>query len=201
MKNKTRYLFSIMLFLLLSNCWYLSPEFRKLQKAEIFFVSEDKETVFLDGVVNSSALEKIKAILSNHPNIKTLNIINCEGSIDDEVNLKLGQYIYAKGLRTHLMDNGIIASGGTDLFLAGNQRTKGTNTQIGVHSWRGIFKKATDFPAGHKHHIPYIDYYMSVGFSKAEAETFYYFTINSAPPEDMYFMTDDEIEKYGFLKN
>ena len=69
-------------------------------------------------------------------------------------------------------------------------------TQIGVHSWSGLIKQATDFPVGHKYHQPYISYYISVGFSKADSEKFYYFTINSAPSDSVHYMTDEEITEY-----
>ncbi|MDG2195217.1 MAG: hypothetical protein P8K77_10315 [Polaribacter sp.] len=80
------------------------------------------------------------------------------------------------------MDNGEIASGGVDFFIAGIQRTKGSNIKIGVHSWAGDNETATDFPVGHANHLPYINYYISVGFTKQQVESFYYFTINAPLP-------------------
>lgn len=97
------------------------------------------------------------------------------------------------------MENGLIASGGVDFFLAGIQRTKGTNTKIGVHSWSDGNKDATAFPVGHANHLPYINYYVSVGFTQQEAEDFYYFTINAAPAEGIHWVTDAEISKYKIL--
>ncbi len=102
-------------------------------------------------------------------------------------------------MHIHLMDNGTIASGGVDLFLAGVKRTKGKNCQIGVHSWGGSGETATDFPVGHEYHLPYINYYVEIGFSQQEAEDFYYFTIYSAPEKSIHWMTDEEIEKYNLI--
>jgi hypothetical protein len=59
---------------------------------------------------------------------------------------------------------------------------------------------ATDFPKGHKNHLPYIRYYTNVGFTQEQAETFYYFTINAASAESMHWMTKEEIKKYHILK-
>ena len=41
---------------------------------------------------------------------------------------------------------------------------------------------------------------MEMGFSQADAEAFYYFTINAAPAADVHWMTDGEIEQYQLLK-
>ncbi len=192
----------IALSIILLGCGtFQSEEIEQLENAEIFSVSETKETIELDGVINSSAYDKFKALAEANPHIKAIEIITCEGSINDDVNLKLSKYIYDKGFNIHLKDNGLIASGGTDLFLSGRRRTKGHNTKIGVHSWAGDDQTATDFPKGHKYHQPYIDYYVSVGFTSDQAEDFYYFTINSAPAESIHWMTDDEISKYTILKN
>lgn len=43
----------------------------------------------------------------------------------------------------HLVDNGVIASGGTDFFLAGTTRRIGDDTKIGVHSWSDDSNEAT----------------------------------------------------------
>jgi len=94
----------------------------------------------------------------------------------------------------------VIASGAVDLFLAGTTRTRAAGSKIGVHSWSdGGSKEATDFPVGHANHQPYIDYYKEMGFSQADAEAFYYFTINTAKASDIHWMTDEEIEQYKLL--
>ncbi len=165
----------------------------------VFRVLDDRTTVEMDGEVGRSTFKKFNRLLSHYPNITQLNIKNCDGSDDDDVNIQLAQKVHQMGINTHLMDNGIIASGGTDLFLAGIKRTKGKNTIIGVHSWGGDDIKATDFPVGDENHKFYIDYYVSIGFTQQQAEDFYYFTINSAPADDMHDMTEEEIVKYKLI--
>ena len=98
------------------------------------------------------------------------------------------------------MDNGSIASGGVDFFLAGTKRTKGSNTQIGVHSWSDGTNTAIDYVVGHANHFPYINYYKNIGFSQEDAESFYYFTISSATAKSIHWMTESEILKYNILK-
>jgi len=107
---------------LFSSC---SKEISKLEKETIFTISEDQQSIVLDGVVNSSALEKFKALSESYPQVKTLEIVSCEGSINDRVNLELGEFVHINEFSTHLNENGLVASGGTDLFLAGITRTKG----------------------------------------------------------------------------
>ncbi len=86
------------------------------------------------------------------------------------------------------LDNGEIASGGVDLFLASVKRTIGKNVKIGVHSWDEDGSQATDYPRESKEHQKY-----------KEAEDFYYFTINSATAEGIHYMTEEEMNKYKAL--
>ncbi len=165
----------------------------------IFTVLDDNKTVEMDGDIRTQTLDNFEQLQVNYPNIKTINIKDCGGSLDDETNLKLALKIHQSGINTHLMDNAEIASGGVDFFLAGIKRTRGTKTKIGVHSWGGDGENATDYPVGHKYHLPYIEYYQAVGFSQKQAEDFYYFTINSASAEGIHWMTDAEIEKYRLV--
>lgn len=169
------------------------------EKAGIFTVQKDGITVVMDGIIGSNSLVNFSKLLAKYPNISTINIKNCDGSVDDETNLKLSKLVFDKKINTHIMDNGTIASGGTDFFLAGMKRSKGKNTRIGVHSWAGENEVATDFPKGHANHQPYISYYESVGMTRQQAEDFYYFTINAATAEGMHWMTSVEIAKYKLL--
>lgn len=194
-------IFSITLFsFFLTSCASLSnKEIRELEKAEIFSISNDKNTIVLNGIINSSALDKFKSLAEENQKIKRIEIMNCDGSINDEVNLKLAKYIFDNTYDIHLLDNGLIASGGTDLFLAGHKRSKGFNTRIGVHSWAGDKETATDFPIGHVNHLPYIKYYVSIGHTQQQAEDFYYFTINAAPANSIHWMTEEEITQYNLI--
>jgi hypothetical protein len=165
----------------------------------IFKVLADDVTVEMNGTISSSSLTNFNSLDATFPNVNKINIKNCDGSSDDEVNLQLSAKVYQKGINIHLMDNGEIASGGVDFFIAGIQRTKGTDTEIGVHSWAGDSSTATDFPVGHPNHLPYINYYISVGFTQQQAEDFYYFTINAAPANSIHWMTEAEIAQYNLI--
>jgi hypothetical protein len=158
----------------------------------------------MNGVINSKSLKNFNNIYSAYPNIKNINIKTCEGSMDDETNLLLSAKVHELKINIHLMDNGLIASGGVDFFLAGIKRTMGSNTKIGVHSWAGSNDDGKEvtakyFPVGHQFHLPYINYYKNVGFTQKDAEAFYYFTINAAKAESIHWMTIEVIIKYKLL--
>ncbi|MFK7936242.1 MAG: hypothetical protein AB8G22_22195, partial [Saprospiraceae bacterium] len=160
----------------------------------------DDNTVEMDGEISSSTLEDFEDLMKDYPEIDQIIMKEVPGSSNDEVNLLVSQKVHDNNIATHLADDGLIASGGVDFFLAGTTRTKGSNTMIGVHSWSDGTSEAADFPRGNAEHQPYIDYYISVGFSQTAAEEFYYFTINAAPAASIYYMTEAEIEQYGVLK-
>ncbi len=168
----------------------------------IFTVLSGDTTIEMNGVIGSTSLNDFNTLFTAFPDINLITIKMCDGSEDDDTNLVLSARVHQLNISTHLMNDGLIASGGVDFFLAGVERTKGTNTQIGVHSWSdGGSVQATDFPVGHANHLPYINYYVSVGFTQQAAEDFYYFTINAAPAEDIHWMTDIEIETYHIVTN
>lgn len=157
-------------------------------------------TVEMNGEIGDNTLTDFNRLIENYPNINLINMNQVPGSSNDEVNLQVSKRVFDLNIATHLLDNGEIASGGVDFFIAGVKRTKGTNTKIGVHSWSDGSNDATAFPVAHANHLPYINYYVSVGFTQQQAENFYYFTINAAPASDIYWMTDAEITQYELLK-
>ncbi len=200
--NRSKILLFIGLSLSLVGCKvFLPAELRQLEGLQIFAVSDAGDYFVLDGVINSSSFKEFIKLSQLHPNINTIKIAHCGGSINDNVNLQLASYVHEKGFDIHLLDNAEIASGGVDFFLAGIKRTCGGNTKIGVHSWGTDQEKATDFPKGHKYHLPYIKYYTNVGFTQKQAEDFYYFTIYAASPDGIHWMTEQEIVKYNMLSN
>ncbi len=170
----------------------------------IFTVQSNDTTVEMNGDIGDNTLTNFNALLAAFPNINLINIKEVPGSANDDVNLMVSAKVNQEGISTHLTDNGLIASGGVDFFLAGTTRTKGTNTMIGVHSWggqdgNGNTLTATDFPVGHANHLVYIDYYVSIGFTQQDAEAFYYFTINAASANSIHYMTEEQITQFKIL--
>lgn len=157
------------------------------------------KTLYMDGLINSKTPDQFKEIFAQHPAIDTLVMLTVEGSVDDEANLEAAQWVSEKKLVFVLESQSLIASGGTDFFLAGATRIIRKGAKVGVHSWAGAEKTATDFPRGHENHQAYIEYYMAVGWSRIAAEKFYYFTIEAAPADDIYWMTEAELKEYNII--
>ena len=150
------------------------------------------DTLYMKGVIYANTNKDIKKVLKKHPEVRTLVMIEVPGSIDDEVNLEASKVIRTHGINTYIPENGMVASGGTDMFLAGVQRTAHITAKIGVHSWGGGSEKATDLPKDHEEHKKYLDYYKEVGIP---AE-FYWYTLEAAPADAIHWMLPHEIEQY-----
>lgn len=156
----------------------------------------------LHGYIDGTTPGVVETFISDYPEVTTLVFMQIPGSADDNANLIASHTLYEQGYTFYLPavnaydDDAFIASGGVDMFLAGTRRVIDVGGEVGVHSWSDGVNEATDYPEGSPEHQPYIDYYVSVGFSVADAEAFYYFTINAAPAAGIHLMTEAEIEQY-----
>lgn len=166
-------------------------------EATIFKVKNN--VLYMDGLITSDTPQQLVEVFKNNPNITQLVMQTVEGSMDDEANLQAATWISKKQLTFILKSDSLIASGGTDFFLAGKIRIIKKGAKIGVHSWAGDNEVATDFPVGHAYHQPYIDYYIAIGWSDDAAKKFYYFTINAAPADSIYWMTEKELKDYSIV--
>jgi hypothetical protein len=167
------------------------------------FKAINDSTAEMGGVISGKTPAYFDQLIEVYPNLKTINMLVCEGSEDDEANLIVSKKMHNAGLSFHLFSNSLIASGAVDMYVAGKRRTREQGSQIGVHSWRDSDPSdpiATSYPVGHAVHLPYINYYVSVGFTQQEAEDFYYFTIHAAKAEDIHWMTEEEIILYKITK-
>ncbi|MDH7447904.1 hypothetical protein [Aquimarina sp. 2201CG14-23] len=167
------------------------------------FKSINDTTAEMNGVITGNTPAHFDNLVAKYPNLKKIQMLDCPGSEDDEANLRVSKKMHDMGIEFHLFSNSIIASGAVDMYVGGSKRTREMGSRIGVHSWGAGPGEpiATSYPVGHAVHLPYINYYTSVGFTQQEAEDFYYFTINAAPAEDVHWMTDEEITQYKIVKN
>ncbi len=149
------------------------------------------------GLIGSTTPSVVQDLIDNHSSVTTIIMHSCPGSEDDDANLQASQLIYNQGYKMYLPQGGFIASGATDMFLAGSiRKLEVTVDPVGVHSWSDGVNEATDFAVGHANHLPYINYYVNIGFTQQEAEDFYYYTINAAPTNGIHWMTEAEIDQY-----
>ena len=156
----------------------------------------ENNTLFMSGLINSKTPQQLIDVFEQHPNIAIVVMEEVDGSADDTANLKAATWISKKDLTFILYPDSLIASGGTDFFLAGKDRMVAPGAKVGVHSWQAGDITATDVPAGDILHQPYIDYYIAIGWTQEQAEKFYYFTINAAPADDIFWMTPEQIQEY-----
>ena len=167
------------------------------QVAEFYFKDSQKtkDTIYMKGVIYDNTLNDIKKILNNNPEITTLVMEDVPGSINDEINLLASREIRKRHINTYLPENGMVASGGTDMFLAGKKRQVHPTAKLGVHSWSGGDKAALDYPKDDDAHKPYLDYYKEMQIPV----DFYWYTLEEAPANEMHWMTTKEIEHYQIV--
>lgn len=158
-------------------------------------LAADGDRLYLMGDLNSRSLGQVRKALAAHPEVTTLVLTACPGSIDDETLVKIGRLVRSRGLDTHLLESSVIASGAVDLFLAGVSRTMEKGAVLGVHSWADTAYTATDVPRDHPDHALYVDYVNEM----LGGDAFYWFTIDAAPADGIHWMTSEEVSRYGLL--
>lgn len=154
--------------------------------------TSDGDLIFLSGDIDDTALDALKEVIADNPQAKTLVLTYVGGSVDDEANLELAQEVRRLGLATVVPTGGLIASGGTDLFLAGTKRTLGQGACVGVHAWATDGYTARDIPGDDPEHQGYIDYFTFVGIDPE----FYWYTLEAAPAEEMHWMSATEARQF-----
>ncbi|MFK7933595.1 MAG: hypothetical protein AB8G22_08790 [Saprospiraceae bacterium] len=156
----------------------------------------------LHGTIDGTTPNVVTNFINTYPNVNTLIFMQIPGSDDDAANLVAARLLRNRGYTHYLPavnaynEDAFIASGGVDLFLSGTRRIIDPQAEVGVHAWSDGTNEATDFPNNSPEHASYIDYYVEMGFSQADAATFYFFTINAAPAADIHNMTEAELEQY-----
>ena len=153
--------------------------------------------LFIKGVVNSGSRKQVRQELTAAPGIAAVVLTFVPGSADDEENLALGRMLREAGVTTWLPAQALVASGGTDLFLAGQRRIIERGAAVGVHSWStGEGEDAPsggDVPRDDPQHRKYLDYYRDLGIPA----DFYWFTLQAAPADSMHWMTEAELAQYS----
>ena len=150
------------------------------------------EKAFVNGTLGETFYHLFVKTLDKNPQLKTIVLLKIPGSVNDEWNLKSCLLLYKKGLNTELLNNSIVESGGTDLFVSGNKLILADGAKIGVHSWAGDDLVAAELPKDHPEHKMFLKFYSEVEVDSS----FYWYTLKAAPAEGMHFMTKTEINKY-----
>ncbi len=144
------------------------------------------------GTIDGTTMERFVQARRAHPNARILVLQNIPGSADDDANLAFSRYIHKAGFTTIVPSDGMVASGGTDLFLAGKTRILEKGACVGVHSWGDGVKEGDKVPRDDPQHQVYFDYYDTIGIERA----FYWFTLEAAPAADIHWMSTAEAVRF-----
>lgn len=162
------------------------------QYTPVSFVAQG-EQIIATGTIDHTTLAAFEEVIALNPQSKTLVLQYIEGSVDDDANVVFSRVVRDEGFDTIVPSGGMVASGGTDLFLAGQRRILLPGACVGVHSWSGSGIIATELPEDDPEHDRYLDYFQDIGVNPE----FYWFTLEAAPAEGMHWMTAAEADRFG----
>ncbi len=177
---------------------YYTEEFDIIREDMSTFIIE-ADTAKMIGYISADTIRQVETLTTNYPDVKTIQMVDVGGSLDDESNLIACRMVREAGIATYLAADGHVASGGTDFFCAGITRTAEEGAQIGVHSWADdTITNAALLPIDDPNHQTYIDYYTEMNLP--DPEGFYFFTIRAAEAEGMHYMSREELIAYGLTE-
>ncbi len=118
----------------------------------------------MTGTIFSQTVSRFHAAVAANPGVSTLVLHDVPGSDDDDAALRLYRAVRNRGMNTHVPANGIVASGGVDLFCAGVQRTAEQGSLLLVHPWEdNRLGRGDQVPLTNSIHDFYRNYYREMG--------------------------------------
>lgn len=161
-----------------------------------FELSKNKDSVLVSGALGTSSYVKLKQLLDNNPSLKTLVLVNVEGSVNDDINMHTGRLVRNAQMTTEIRDGGEAYSGGVDLFAAGYRRVYHDGAKLGVHSWCcKDGKDAGQLSKNDPAHGAQLTFFREM-LGKTLGPDFYFYTIQAAPAAGIHVMTKSEVDKY-----
>ncbi|ASK89246.1 hypothetical protein [Sphingorhabdus sp. SMR4y] len=157
------------------------------------------DAVEMTGTVDSYTPALFRRMMGDFPAIRRIEMLDCDGSVDEEANLRLARMIRNAGISTHVPAGGSVRSGAVELFLAGVRRTAHRDAEFVVHSWMdedGL--EANDYPANDPVHAEYLDYYAEMGVPRGTAQEFYALT-NSVPFADQLRLSRNDMARFQIV--
>ena len=157
------------------------------------------DTVEMTGTVDSYTPAAFRKMLLQFPGIKRIEMLDCDGSVDEEANLRLARMIRDAGISTNVPADGSVRSGAVELFLAGVSRTAHPDAEFIVHSWMDEEgREANDYPASDPVHSEYLNYYTEMGVPVPTAKAFYALT-NSVPFSEQLRLSRNDMAQFQLL--
>ena len=156
-------------------------------------IEVDNNTAYLSGILNSDLVSQLSDFIKQNPNVTELVLVDIPGSVDQQATMEGARLIRRLGLNTHIAQTGYVLSGGVDLFLGGVERTIGAGAGVGVHAWSdGSRMKAANVNVADSIHAVYVNFYLEMGVP----ELFYWFSLDAAPADRVYFLSPEETYDY-----
>ena len=157
------------------------------------FLVLDEHRVAMMGSTDGSSPRHFDAMMRDYPALTTLEMVEAPGTSNDIANLAVGRRIRAHGISTYVPSHGSVRSGAVELFLAGVQQCVEPGAWIAVHSWIDNHgREPDDYGPDHAANRLYLDYYVEMGMSEADARAFYAMT-NSVPHRSAKWLRADEM--------
>ena len=151
--------------------------------------------LFMAGEITSRTPANFERLLAENPQVRTIVLTNMSGSLDDGAVQRMGYHLRNAGMNTRLTAQSEIYSGAVDLFLAGSRRSMAPGAVIGVHAWADGFGAAGDYPPDAPEHQALVQYTRNM----LGSDSFYWFTLQAAPPSGIHIMSAAEIAHFGLL--
>lgn len=166
---------------------------KEFDKPASFLVTGSQAEMF--GTINESTPFRVMELVFYHPEVETIVMADCPGSIDDDSCLRAARIVRLHGLNTHVPMDGEVASGGTDFFQAGVKRTCERGALFGIHSWSAYDGDGDDLPFDSEEHQMYLEYCDEMGIP----QSFYWRTLEAASADDIHWMTEEELQEFKML--
>lgn len=157
-------------------------------------VIEDR-IAYAYGGTDAESFADVRQQLDANPQIETIVLKHVPGTKHLGVNTRIAQMIRARGINTHLENTSFIASGGVDLFLAGQERTMECGARIGVHSWQSHDGESPRTLG----HDPIEDRMERFHATLDIDPDFYAFARDAAPHSSLYFLSRNDLERFNLL--
>lgn len=158
-----------------------------------FRVLDGRRAALVDATDGASPAH-FAAMLRDHPQIATLELVECPGTDDDTANLALGRLIRARGIATHVPAGGSVRSGAVELFLAGARRTIDDGAEFAVHAWRDSEgREPEDYAADSSYNRAYVDFYREMGLARPQA---FYDMTNAVPNDAARWLTAQDMRAW-----
>ena len=190
-KTRVTAISCLSLILLLSGC-AVSPAQDDTVSNELL-IEVENDTAYLSGVLDSTLVMRLTELIKASPNINEIVLVDVPGAIDQQATMEGALLIRRLGINTRIAPTGLVLSGGVDLFLGGVERSIGAGAGVGIHAWSdGTEVQATSIDVADPIHATYVNFYLRMGVP----ERFYWFSLDAAPADRVYFLSPEEVYDY-----